>query len=144
VTGEEATTLFQLRCVWDQSFRIECGDGVWSARALADPAKVLTAGSGTELRELMQGIALSNDEPARRAARNEPRPTPDRLSSLLPVTQREVLRQALADAVYYRDPPLECQACGMRDGLCDQCAAALARARAYLDLGRALGIEVPA
>lgn len=25
--------------------------------------------------------------------------------------QREILRQALADAVYYRDPPLHCPAC---------------------------------
>jgi hypothetical protein len=55
--------------------------------------------------------------------------------------QREVLRQALADAVYYRDPPAQCRACEALDGLCDECAAGLARARAYLALGRELGVE---
>lgn len=29
--------------------------------------------------------------------------------------QREVLRQALADAVYYRDPPVSCPACTAPD-----------------------------
>jgi hypothetical protein len=53
--------------------------------------------------------------------------------------QREVLLQALADAVYYRDPPVECKACEARDELCDGCAAGLERARAYLALGHELG-----
>lgn len=61
---------------------------------------------------------------------------------LVPPDQRDLLRQALADAVYYRDPPAECRACEGNQ-LCDQCAAGLARARAYLALGRKLGIEVP-
>ncbi len=56
--------------------------------------------------------------------------------------QREVLRQALADAVYYRDPPVECPSCEALDRLCDQCAAGLARARAYLALARAFGIAM--
>jgi len=55
--------------------------------------------------------------------------------------QREVLRQALADAVYYRDPPVSCPACPTPDQLCEECANGLARARAYLALGRALGLE---
>jgi hypothetical protein len=46
----------------------------------------------------------------------------DRLASLVSSAQRELLRQALADAVYYRDPPVECSACEVRDGLCEQCA----------------------
>jgi hypothetical protein len=54
---------------------------------------------------------------------------------------REVLRQALADAVYYRDPPVWCPACQAPDRLCEECAAGLARARAYLRLSRALGLE---
>ncbi len=58
--------------------------------------------------------------------------------------QREVLRQALADAVYYRDPPAQCPACEVMHGLCADCAAGLARARAYLALGLQLGVEVPA
>jgi hypothetical protein len=54
--------------------------------------------------------------------------------------QREVLRQALADAVYYRDPPVRCLACQDPDQLCPECAAGLERARAYLALSRALGL----
>ena len=62
---------------------------------------------------------------------------------VLPVApeQRELLRQALEDAVYYRDPPVQCQACEELDELCADCEAGLACARAYLDLGRALRLE---
>lgn len=69
---------------------------------------------------------------------------PDRLVLHVPAAQREVLRQALTDAVYYRDPPVQCRACEALDGLCGECAAGLARARSYLALGRELGVEVPA
>jgi hypothetical protein len=64
---------------------------------------------------------------------------------VLPVAprQREVLRQALEDAVYYRDPPVQCGDCDAVDVLCEGCAAGLARARAYLALGRELGLEAP-
>jgi Zn finger protein HypA/HybF involved in hydrogenase expression len=64
--------------------------------------------------------------------------------------QRDLLAQALADAVYYRDPPVYCPACeaqenlNAEDVLCPECAATLARASAYLDLHRALGLEAPA
>ena len=54
MTSEEATTLFHLRCVWERSFRVEFRGGLWIAWELADPVTVLTADSGTELRELMQ------------------------------------------------------------------------------------------
>jgi hypothetical protein len=60
--------------------------------------------------------------------------------------QRELLAQALADAIYYRDPPAQCPACDARDArrtLCDQCEATLARATAYLGLGRKLGLQAP-
>jgi len=67
---------------------------------------------------------------------------PDRLAALILPGQREVLRQALADAEYYRDPPVECSACQAQgDELCEACAAGLALARAYLALGRELGME---
>jgi hypothetical protein len=66
------------------------------------------------------------------------------LGSLVPAAQRELLRQALADAVYYRDPPLVCLACETLDGVCDTCAAGLVRARAYLDLSRGLDMGAPA
>lgn len=87
---------------------------------------------------------MDDGEPAGQADRSGPRPMSDSLSSLIPAAQREVLCQALADAVYYRDPPLDCRACEARDGLCARCAAALAQARAYLDLGRELGLEASA
>lgn len=58
--------------------------------------------------------------------------------------QREILRQALADAIYYRDPPLHCAACPSPDRLCDQCASGHQRARAYLTLSYELGLESPA
>jgi hypothetical protein len=57
--------------------------------------------------------------------------------------QREILRQALADAVYYRDPPLQCAACPSPDRLCGQRAAGHERARAYLALSYELGLEAP-
>jgi hypothetical protein len=57
--------------------------------------------------------------------------------------QREILRQALADAVYYRDPPLHCTACPTPERLCDQCAGGYERARAYLALSYELGLEAP-
>ncbi|HEV2242968.1 MAG TPA: hypothetical protein VGR98_18145 [Streptosporangiaceae bacterium] len=60
--------------------------------------------------------------------------------------QRDLLAQALADAVYYRDPPVHCAACDAQhapDGLCSECTATLARATAYLDLSRALGLAAP-
>jgi hypothetical protein len=60
--------------------------------------------------------------------------------------QRDLLAQALADAMYYRDPPVHSAACEAQqapDALCPQCAAALARATAYLDLSHALGLEAP-
>ena len=57
--------------------------------------------------------------------------------------QREVLAQALSDAVYYRDPPVHCSACETPDALCDQCAAGFARALSYLTLGSELGVPVP-
>jgi len=61
--------------------------------------------------------------------------------TLLP-HQRETLAQALADAVSYRDPPLYCDACETQQStLCEQCAATLARARAYVHLSREMGIQ---
>jgi hypothetical protein len=66
----------------------------------------------------------------------------DRLILIGSVEQRELLRAALADAVLYRDPPLQCDACESLDGLCDGCAAGMTRARFYLHLGREFGLEL--
>lgn len=74
------------------------------------------------------------------ASRPEPRAA-STIAALLPAAQRDVLRQALADAVYYRDPPLYCHTCEAFDGLCGQCAAGLSQALAYITLSRELGIS---
>ena len=61
--------------------------------------------------------------------------------------QRELLAQALADAVFYRDPPADCQACKELNDetkLCEQCAVTFAQASSYLDLGSDLGIAISA
>jgi hypothetical protein len=64
------------------------------------------------------------------------------MPTAIPPHQREALAQALADAISYRDPPVYCAACdALDDTLCDQCAATLARARTYLELGREIGVE---
>lgn len=63
--------------------------------------------------------------------------------------QRDLLAQALADAIYYRDPPASCTACTAQEAessreLCTDCEATLARATAYLRLAEQLGLDVPA
>jgi len=57
--------------------------------------------------------------------------------------RREVLGQALADAIACRTPDSSCTACEDHPaGLCDDHAADLDLTDAYLALGRELGIEV--
>ena len=57
--------------------------------------------------------------------------------------QREVLGQALADAIACRTPDSFCTCCEDHPaGLCDDHAADLDLTDAYLALGRELGIEV--
>ena len=61
--------------------------------------------------------------------------------------QRELLAQALADAVFYRDPPVDCQACkdlNDESKLCEQCAVTFALASSYRDLGSDLGMPISA
>ena len=59
--------------------------------------------------------------------------------------QREVLGQALADAIAHRTPAGLCAGCAeyvWLGGLCNECAADLDLTDAYIALGRELGIEV--
>jgi hypothetical protein len=71
-----------------------------------------------------------------------PAPQPARTSTIpLPPAQRDVLLQALADAVNHRDPPLHCSDCAAVASLCGQCTAGLSRARAYFRLSREFGIS---
>jgi hypothetical protein len=55
--------------------------------------------------------------------------------------QRAVLQQALEDAVYYRDPPLQCPACETAADLCGACAERLAIGLVYLQTARELGLD---
>jgi uncharacterized membrane protein len=64
-------------------------------------------------------------------------------AATLPPAQREALRQALADAIRYRDPPLRCRQCDKLASLCNPCSAGLAQASAYLSLSRELGFTSP-
>ena len=64
-------------------------------------------------------------------------------TAALQLAQRETLRKALADAIFYRDPPLRCPDCEALPWLCSQCADGLARARDYLALMRELEISPP-
>ena len=54
--------------------------------------------------------------------------------------QRETLRQAIGDAVYYRDPPQQCAACESSGDLCSACAGTLAIGLKYLETARELGL----
>jgi hypothetical protein len=76
---------------------------------------------------------------------------PDLLTLLISTEQRDLLKQALADAVYYRDPPVNCASCPdpanpyeTPGDLCEECAARFFRANAYLDLGRELEAKADA
>jgi hypothetical protein len=55
--------------------------------------------------------------------------------------QREILRQATGDAVYYRDPPQKCVACESSGDLCAICAETLAIGLKYLQTARELGLR---
>jgi hypothetical protein len=54
--------------------------------------------------------------------------------------QCEILRQAIDDAVYYRDPPQRCVACESSGDLCGGCAEMLAIGLKYLQTARELGL----
>jgi len=62
-------------------------------------------------------------------------------TTALPPEQQVVLRQALADAINHRDPPLNCRTCETSGRLCSQCSAGLSRARTYFRLAREFGIS---
>jgi hypothetical protein len=76
---------------------------------------------------------------------------PDLLTLLISAEHRDLLQQALADAVCYRDPPVNCETCPEPSNpyetpgdLCDGCAAGFAHTSAYLALGRDLEAKADA
>ena len=85
--------------------------------------------------------AATPDDPAGPPAGHPGRQGAGRSTVLLRPDQRNVLQQALADAVSYRDPPVDCPTCETPDRLCTQCTAGLSQARAYLALSRELKIS---
>jgi hypothetical protein len=54
--------------------------------------------------------------------------------------QREILRRAIDDAIYYRDPPQKCVARELSRDLCGGCAETLAIGLKYLQTARELGL----
>jgi hypothetical protein len=54
MNSAEATSLFRLRCVWQDTYSIGLTDGVWCANRLREPTKVLTADTAEELSGLLQ------------------------------------------------------------------------------------------
>jgi hypothetical protein len=56
--------------------------------------------------------------------------------------QREILRQAIDDAIYYRDPPQKCAACESSSALCARCAETLAIGLKYLHIAREQGLAM--
>ena len=57
MTAEEATSLFRLRCVWGDRFRIDLNaDGIWIAR---NNVEMLTADTAEALKLLMQNARRS-------------------------------------------------------------------------------------
>jgi len=50
VTGDEATDLLHLRCLWHEAYAITLTDGIWTARRHDTPDQVLTAGTAPDLR----------------------------------------------------------------------------------------------
>lgn len=53
MTGEDATALFHLRCIWQDRYGINYSGGVWSAMRLHATERLI-AGSAAELRDLLQ------------------------------------------------------------------------------------------
>jgi len=54
VTGEDATALFHLRCLWHAAYAISVMDGVWVARRCDNPTRIITADTAPELRWLLR------------------------------------------------------------------------------------------
>ncbi len=65
-----------------------------------------------------------------------------RVSGTAPERQRELLAQALGDAVAYRRPEGPCSDCEEQRALCGDHAADLARSLGYVDLATFLGITL--
>ena len=54
LTDDERQELFALQWYWGAHYVFSLVDGVWTARRLADPAQVITAGGPGELRNKLR------------------------------------------------------------------------------------------
>ncbi len=48
------TTLNDLRFHWEDAYKIDCRDGIWTAVPLSDPTFAITSRSSAELREAIR------------------------------------------------------------------------------------------
>jgi hypothetical protein len=69
VSGEDATTLLQLRTLWHDRYVVNLtGDGTWSARRRGDVERLITAESGQMLRrKISEDFPLWQAQARRRA-----------------------------------------------------------------------------
>jgi hypothetical protein len=69
VSGEDATTLLQLRALWHDRYVVNlAGDGTWSARRQRTVELLITAESGQMLRrKISEDFALWQAQARRRA-----------------------------------------------------------------------------
>jgi hypothetical protein len=54
VTSEDVPALPGLRCLWHSAYAISVTDGIWVARRLDNPTRILTADTAPELRWLLR------------------------------------------------------------------------------------------
>lgn len=69
MSGEDATTLLQLRALWHDRYVVNlAGDGTWSARRQGAAERLITAESGQMLRhKISEDFALWQAQARRRA-----------------------------------------------------------------------------
>jgi hypothetical protein len=100
ITQAEASSLFELRRHWEDTYRITLADGVWQAKPFDNVTHVLTADSAHELRTKLQ-----EDSAARRYGTNGSALVPDpgeetykRLQEILKDAESKGLRVSVTSA----------------------------------------------
>ena len=64
-TAGDLAELAELRWHWDSAYKIDCGDGAWTARWI-DGTDILTADTADELRELIRADDFARSGPRSR------------------------------------------------------------------------------
>jgi hypothetical protein len=152
LTGTTEQQLIHLNMHWGRLYVFAAPDteGTWTAAAKFGGHDQLQADSATEMLLAVRRHYSANKLPERVSGAGHHLVI--RKANVMSATltlgpeQRELLAQALADAVHYRDPPADCQACKELNDetkLCPECAVTFALASSYLDLGSNLGVSIP-